>query len=94
MTLMGSRSVKYNRVKQINVQQLPAYLLGCPAAAWQLHDAKARFSELFGRAWSDGPQRVTRQGKRGVVILSDDDLYSLQSHTKDVAFIKSNFVCV
>jgi prevent-host-death family protein len=36
---------------------------------WQLQAAKARFSELFRRARTEGPQLVTRQGKDGVVML-------------------------
>ena len=36
---------------------------------WQLQTAKARFSELFRRARTEGPQVVTRQGKEQVVIL-------------------------
>ena len=36
---------------------------------WQLQTAKARFSELFRRAHTEGPQVVTRQGKEQVVIL-------------------------
>lgn len=32
--------------------------------------AKARFSELFRRARTEGPQLVTRQGKEQVVVLS------------------------
>src|SRR5271165_6395244 len=39
---------------------------------WQLQTAKAKFSELFRLARTDGPQRVTRQGKEGVVIISDE----------------------
>jgi prevent-host-death family protein len=34
-----------------------------------LQTAKARFSELFRRARTEGPQVVTRQGKEQVVIL-------------------------
>ena len=37
--------------------------------AWQLQTAKARFSELFRRARTEGPQLITRQGKDGVVML-------------------------
>ena len=37
--------------------------------AWQLHDAKARFSELFRRVRSDGPQRVVKQNGEAVVIV-------------------------
>ncbi len=36
---------------------------------WQLQTAKARFSELFRRARTEGPQIVTRQGKEQVVVL-------------------------
>lgn len=40
-----------------------------PHRTWQLQTAKARFSELFRRALSQGPQWVTRHGKESVVIL-------------------------
>ncbi len=36
---------------------------------WQLQTAKARFSELFRRALTEGPQLVTRQGKEQVIML-------------------------
>ncbi|HMJ61485.1 MAG TPA: type II toxin-antitoxin system Phd/YefM family antitoxin [Bryobacteraceae bacterium] len=36
---------------------------------WQLQTAKARFSELFQLAHSEGPQVITRQGKDAVVML-------------------------
>ncbi len=39
---------------------------------WQLQVAKARFSELFRRVRSEGPQLITRQGKEGVVMISDE----------------------
>jgi prevent-host-death family protein len=39
---------------------------------WQIQTAKARFSEVFRRARTDGPQRITRQGKEGVVMISDE----------------------
>jgi|SRR5580693_1593799 antitoxin Phd len=46
----------------------------CPqaAATWQVQTAKARFSELFRRARTEGPQLITRQGKEGVVMLADE----------------------
>lgn len=37
--------------------------------AWQLQTAKARFSEVFRKARTEGPQLITRQGKDGVVML-------------------------
>lgn len=36
---------------------------------WQLQAAKARFSELFRKARTEGPQLITRRGKEGVVML-------------------------
>jgi antitoxin Phd len=38
---------------------------------WQVQTAKARFSEVFRRARTEGPQLITRQGKEGVVMISD-----------------------
>ena len=38
---------------------------------WQLHTAKAKVSEVFRLALTKGPQRITRQGKEGVVMISD-----------------------
>jgi antitoxin Phd len=38
---------------------------------WQIQTAKARFSELFRRARTEGPQLITRRGKEGVVMVSD-----------------------
>jgi antitoxin Phd len=40
--------------------------------SWQIQTAKARFSEVFRRARSEGPQRITRQGKEGVVMLAEE----------------------
>src|SRR5258707_10055787 len=40
--------------------------------AWQVQTAKAKFSELFRLARTEGPQRITRQGKEGVVMISDE----------------------
>lgn len=43
-----------------------------PATTWQVQTAKARFSELFRRARTEGPQLITRQGKEGVVMIADE----------------------
>ena len=43
-----------------------------PKARWQLQSAKARFSELFRLARSEGPQLITRREKEGVVMISDE----------------------
>jgi antitoxin Phd len=39
---------------------------------WQVQTAKARFSEVFRRARTEGPQLIVRQGKEGVVMISDE----------------------
>ena len=36
---------------------------------WQLQTAKARFSEVFRMARTEGPQLITRQGRDGVVMM-------------------------
>jgi prevent-host-death family protein len=50
--------------------------------AWQIQTAKARFSEVFRLARTEGPQRITRQGKEGVVMISDEQYnrLMLKSH--------------
>lgn len=44
---------------------------------WQVQTAKARFSEVFRRARTVGPQRITRQGKEGVVMISEEQFEQL-----------------
>ena len=44
---------------------------------WQLQTAKARFSELFRRARTEGPQLITRQGKEQVVVLPAEQFEQL-----------------
>ncbi|OGQ85607.1 MAG: prevent-host-death protein [Deltaproteobacteria bacterium RIFOXYD12_FULL_56_24] len=41
--------------------------------AWQLQEAKNKFSNLVERALQEGPQIVTKHGKAAVVVLSVDD---------------------
>jgi len=45
--------------------------------AWQLQDAKARFSEVFRLAREKGPQRVTKHGREAVVVLSAEEFARL-----------------
>jgi antitoxin Phd len=44
---------------------------------WQLQTAKARFSEVFRRARSEGPQYVTKAGKEAVVIIPAEEFERL-----------------
>jgi len=45
--------------------------------SWQIQSAKARFSEVFRRARTEGPQRITRQGKEGVVMVAEEQYAQL-----------------
>lgn len=38
---------------------------------WQVQEARQQFRQLFDDAVEKGPQRVTRQGKRAVVVVSE-----------------------
>lgn len=40
---------------------------------WQLHEAKARFSEVFRRVRTQGPQRVVKQRGEAVVIVAAEE---------------------
>jgi antitoxin Phd len=46
-------------------------------SAWQVQTAKAQFSEVFRRARSEGPQRITKQGKEAVVMLAEEQYEKL-----------------
>ena len=41
--------------------------------AWQLQEAKNKFSKLVEKARHEGPQFVTKHGKESVVVLSVDE---------------------
>lgn len=53
-----------------------------PKKRWQLQTAKARFSELFRRARTEGPQWITRQEKEAVVMLPAEDFEALTARAK------------
>lgn len=43
---------------------------GATMRAWQLQDAKSRFSELVECALNEGPQLVTKRGNDAVVLMA------------------------
>ena len=51
---------------------------------WQLANAKNRFSELFSKALTEGPQRVTRRND-AVVVIAEEEYDRLQGN-------KQNFI--
>lgn len=40
---------------------------------WQVQEAKSNLSELIGKAESDGPQIITRHGKKVAVVVSAEE---------------------
>jgi antitoxin Phd len=42
-------------------------------ATWQVHSAKARFSELLERAAREGPQIIAKRDTERAVVLSIDE---------------------
>jgi prevent-host-death family protein len=46
---------------------------GHDRGTWAVAEAKARFSELIDRALVDGPQTITRNGQKAVVVVSADE---------------------
>lgn len=55
---------------------------------WQLQTAKARFSELFRRARSEGPQYVTRQGKEAVVVVRAEEFEKLKRRSRKISLVQ------
>jgi len=41
-----------------------------PADTWPVAEAKAKFSELLDRTQSEGPQTITRKGRKAAVVVS------------------------
>jgi antitoxin Phd len=57
---------------------------------WKLEDAKNQFSEVVRRAIAHEPQRVTRNGRDAVVVVSADDYERLVAPRSIVAFIQES----
>jgi prevent-host-death family protein len=57
--------------------------------AWQVQEAKQRFSELVERARRDGPQIVTRHGRPVAVVVDFDSYRALSGDGDDFkAFLR------
>jgi antitoxin Phd len=52
--------------------------------AWQLQEAKAKFSELVQKAIDEGPQTVTRHGKDAVVVLAAEQFELMKKRQIDL----------
>jgi antitoxin Phd len=64
---------------------------------WQLQTAKARFSEVFRLARSEGPQYVNNAGKESVVILAAEQFEELTARRRQpkslVEFFRRSPLC-
>ncbi len=52
------------------------------AHEWQLQTAKARFSELFRKARSEGAQLITKQGREAVVMMPLEEYEELLARAR------------
>ena len=43
------------------------------ADSWTVADAKAKFSQLIDQAAKDGPQTVTRNGRRAAIVVAPEE---------------------
>lgn len=58
---------------------------------WQLQDAKNKLSEVIERALKQGPQLITRRGKKTVIIMSYEEYTKMkQSQTKLSEFFRAS----
>ncbi|MBV9773989.1 MAG: type II toxin-antitoxin system Phd/YefM family antitoxin [Gemmatimonadetes bacterium] len=57
---------------------------------WKLEDAKNRFSEVVRLALSHEPQRVTRNGRDAVVVISAEDYERLVAPDSLVDFLRES----
>ena len=59
--------------------------------AWQVQDAKARFSELLRSAASNGPQAITVRGRTTAVVVSQEEYERLKGCKPSlVAFLQAS----
>ncbi len=58
---------------------------------WQLQDAKSKFSHLVKEARQNGPQIVTKHGKKAVVVMSFEEYEQIAKPKTDlVSFLQNS----
>lgn len=57
---------------------------------WKLETAKNRFSEVVRRALGHEPQRITRNGRDAVVVVSAEDYERLVAPRNIVDFLRES----
>jgi prevent-host-death family protein len=53
--------------------------------SWTVAAAKAKFSEVIDRALSQGPQAITRNGRKAVVVVSSEEWERKTQRTGNLA---------
>jgi prevent-host-death family protein len=61
-----------------------------PVRTWQIKDARANFSALVDKAITEGPQIVTRNGKKAVVVVSAEEWLRAQRRRSDLVDFFAN----
>jgi prevent-host-death family protein len=51
--------------------------------SWQLQEARSRIADVLDAATAGEPQRITRRGKRAVVVVSEDEWNRLAGEKPD-----------
>jgi antitoxin Phd len=74
------------------IESAPASKLRVAGEPWQIQSAKARFSDVFRRARSEGLQPITRQGKEGVVMMAEEQFERLVGKSHQPKILWSFFV--
>jgi prevent-host-death family protein len=65
--------------------------MGKSTRVWQLHEAKARFSELFRLARAEGVQRVVKQGGGAVIVIPEERYEQLLGQSEQPASLVEFF---
>jgi antitoxin Phd len=79
---LGFTSIKLVRLVYNGGMSKKARRSSLAGQVWQLQTAKARFSEVFRLARSEGPQLVTKQGKEAVVIIPVEEFDKLTARSR------------
>ena len=58
--------------------------------SWGVAEAKAKFSELLEKAERDGPQHITKHGRKRFVVLSEADWLKERKPRKTTAEVLLN----
>ena len=55
---------------------------------WAIQDAKARFSEVVRKAKTEGPQRITVNGREEVIVVSVEEYWRVKGRRTGQALVQ------